>query len=112
MELMAAVDEYIPTPERDVDKPFLMPVEDIFTITGRGTVATGFVHENSDFRNTDLTRENDVLTGLGHNAVGRRNNEDCAVHLRCAGNHRQNLTEANRTSTLVPSVTLTTVKPL
>ena len=40
-ELMAAVDEYIPTPERAVDKPFLMPVEDIFTITGRGTVATG-----------------------------------------------------------------------
>ena len=38
---MAAVDEYIPTPERAVDKPFLMPVEDIFTITGRGTVATG-----------------------------------------------------------------------
>ncbi len=42
-ELMAAVDDYIPTPERDVDQPFLMPVEDIFTITGRGTVATGRV---------------------------------------------------------------------
>lgn len=40
-ELMAAVDSYIPTPERDTDKPFLMPVEDIFTIQGRGTVATG-----------------------------------------------------------------------
>jgi elongation factor Tu len=40
-ELMAAVDSYIPTPERDVDKPFLMPVEDVFTISGRGTVATG-----------------------------------------------------------------------
>jgi len=40
-ELMQAVDDYIPTPERDVDKPFLMPVEDIFTIQGRGTVATG-----------------------------------------------------------------------
>jgi elongation factor Tu len=40
-ELMAAVDSYIPTPARDVDKPFLMPVEDVFTITGRGTVATG-----------------------------------------------------------------------
>jgi elongation factor Tu len=40
-ELMAAVDEYIPTPERDTDKPFLMPVEDVFTITGRGTVITG-----------------------------------------------------------------------
>ncbi|MBC2425421.1 elongation factor Tu [Clostridium beijerinckii] len=42
-ELMAAVDSYIPTPERATDKPFLMPVEDIFTITGRGTVATGRV---------------------------------------------------------------------
>jgi elongation factor Tu len=41
MELMSAVDEYIPTPERDTEKPFLMPVEDIFSITGRGTVATG-----------------------------------------------------------------------
>jgi len=41
MELMEAVDEYIPTPERDIDKPFLMPVEDIFSITGRGTVVTG-----------------------------------------------------------------------
>ena len=40
-ELMAAVDEYIPTPIRDVDKPFLMPVEDVFSITGRGTVGTG-----------------------------------------------------------------------
>ncbi|PKK91445.1 MAG: elongation factor Tu [Candidatus Wallbacteria bacterium HGW-Wallbacteria-1] len=40
-ELMAAVDSYIPIPERAVDKPFLMPVEDVFTITGRGTVATG-----------------------------------------------------------------------
>ncbi|MCY0876120.1 MAG: elongation factor Tu [Firmicutes bacterium] len=42
-ELMAAVDSFIPTPERDTDKPFLMPVEDVFTITGRGTVATGRV---------------------------------------------------------------------
>jgi len=41
LELMAAVDKYIPIPERDVDKPYLMPVEDVFTITGRGTVATG-----------------------------------------------------------------------
>lgn len=40
-DLMDAVDEYIPLPERDVDKPFLMPVEDVFSITGRGTVATG-----------------------------------------------------------------------
>ena len=43
LELMAAVDEYIPTPERDNDKPFMMPLEDVFSITGRGTVATGRV---------------------------------------------------------------------
>ena len=42
-DLMDAVDEYIPTPERDIDKPFLMPIEDVFTITGRGTVVTGRV---------------------------------------------------------------------
>ncbi|MHC1685623.1 MAG: elongation factor Tu [Clostridiaceae bacterium] len=45
MELMKSVDEYIPTPERETDKPFLMPVEDVFTITGRGTVATGRVEK-------------------------------------------------------------------
>src|SRR5699024_7065314 len=43
IELMAAVDEYIPQPERDTDKPSMMPVEDVFSITGRGTVATGRV---------------------------------------------------------------------
>jgi elongation factor Tu len=46
-ELMAAVDEYIPTPERAVDRPFLMPVEDVFSITGRGTVATGRVERGT-----------------------------------------------------------------
>ncbi|MDI6870769.1 MAG: elongation factor Tu [Bacillota bacterium] len=47
LELMDKVDEYIPTPQRDVDKPFLMPVEDVFTITGRGTVATGRVERGT-----------------------------------------------------------------
>ena len=46
-DLMKAVDEYIPTPQRDTDKPFLMPVEDVFTITGRGTVATGRVERGT-----------------------------------------------------------------
>ena len=45
LELMAAVDEYIPTPERPLDKPFLMPVEDVFSISGRGTVVTGRVEQ-------------------------------------------------------------------
>jgi elongation factor Tu len=45
LELMKAVDEYVPEPQRDIDKPFLMPVEDVFTITGRGTVATGRIEQ-------------------------------------------------------------------
>ena len=45
VELMGALDSYIPIPKRDVDKPFLMPVEDVFSITGRGTVATGRVEQ-------------------------------------------------------------------
>src|SRR5437773_6486975 len=43
LELMEAVDKYVPLPQREIDKPFLMPIEDIFTISGRGTVATGRV---------------------------------------------------------------------
>jgi elongation factor Tu len=45
LELMAAVDSYIPEPTRDTDKPFLMPIEDVFTITGRGTVVTGRIEQ-------------------------------------------------------------------
>ena len=45
MELTDALDDYIPEPQRDLDKPFLMPVEDVFTITGRGTVATGRIEQ-------------------------------------------------------------------
>jgi elongation factor Tu len=45
LELMQAVDDYIPEPERDVDRPFLMPIEDVFTITGRGTVVTGRIEQ-------------------------------------------------------------------
>ncbi len=47
MELMEQVDEYVPTPERDLDKPFLMPIEDVFSITGRGTVVTGKVEQGA-----------------------------------------------------------------
>ena len=47
VELMDAVDEYIPEPQRDLDKPFLMPIEDVFTITGRGTVVTGKVEQGA-----------------------------------------------------------------
>ena len=70
-ELMAAVDSYIPTPERATDKPFLMPVEDVFTITGRGTVATGRVergvlHVGDEVEVIGLTEERrkTVVTGI------------------------------------------------
>ncbi len=59
-ELMEAVDSYIPVPERDTDKPFLMPVEDVFSITGRGTVATGRVE-----RGKVKIQEEVELIGLG-----------------------------------------------
>ncbi len=47
IQLMEAVDEHIPTPIREIDKPFLMPVEDVFSISGRGTVATGRIRERN-----------------------------------------------------------------
>ncbi len=54
LELMSKVDEYIPDPQRDTDKPFLMPVEDVFTITGRGTVATGRVERGALHLNDEI----------------------------------------------------------
>ncbi|QPK80995.1 elongation factor Tu [Schaalia sp. ZJ405] len=53
-ELMDAVDEFVPTPERDMDKPFLMPIEDVFTITGRGTVVTGRVERGKLAINSEV----------------------------------------------------------
>ncbi len=71
MELMATVDEYIPDPERDTDKPFVMPVEDVFSITGRGTVATGRVeagtlHLNDEVEIVGIREETKktVVTGI------------------------------------------------
>ena len=58
LELMAAVDDYIPLPPRDTDKPFLMPVEDVFTITGRGTVITGRIERG-------IVRVNDTVDIVG-----------------------------------------------
>jgi elongation factor Tu len=69
-DLMDAVDEYIPTPERDIDKPFLMAVEDVFSITGRGTVATGRIErgkvkiqDNVELVGLKATRTS-VVTGI------------------------------------------------
>ena len=71
MELMDAVDEYIPEPVRDTDKPFLMPVEDVFTITGRGTVATGRVERGTLHLNEEVEilgisedKQKTVVTGI------------------------------------------------
>ena len=70
MELMATVDSYIPDPERETDKPFLMPIEDVFTITGRGTVATGRVergtlHLNDKVEIVGIKEENMNTTVTG-----------------------------------------------
>jgi elongation factor Tu len=54
IELMDAVDEYVPEPQRDLDKPFLMPIEDVFTITGRGTVVTGKVEQGTVHTGDDV----------------------------------------------------------
>ena len=65
MELMNAVDEWIPLPERDIDKPFLMPVEDVFSITGRGTVATGRIE-------TGVIKVGDEVQIIGLGAEGKK----------------------------------------
>ena len=71
MELMDAVDSWIPVPKRDVDKPFLMPVEDVFSITGRGTVATGRIEsgickvgEEVEIIGLGAEKEKSVITGV------------------------------------------------
>ena len=71
LELMEAVDSWVPDPQRDTDKPFLMPVEDVFTITGRGTVATGRVergvlHVNEEVEIIGIKEESrkTVVTGI------------------------------------------------
>ena len=64
IELLAAMDEYIPVPERDIDKPFLMPVEDVFSIKGRGTVATGRIERGVIKVNDEVE-----LLGLGHDSM-------------------------------------------
>ncbi|WP_304298384.1 elongation factor Tu [Porphyromonas gulae] len=65
MELMDAVDNWIPLPERDIDKPFLMPVEDVFSITGRGTVATGRIE-------TGIVKTGDEVQIIGLGAEGMK----------------------------------------
>ncbi len=70
LELMKTVDEYVPDPQRDTDKPFIMPVEDVFTITGRGTVATGrveagVIHVNEEVEIVGIKPEKQKTTVTG-----------------------------------------------
>ena len=74
MELMAAVDEYIPTPEREMDKPFLMPIEDVFTITGRGTVVTGRIERG-------MVKVNEEIEIVG---IRRTRADDVSPASRCS----------------------------
>ena len=83
IELMEAVDSYIPEPERDTDKPFLMPIEDIFSITGRGTVATGRVERGT-------LKLNDTVEIVGLTDEKRK------VH-RCAAQRRSEKRDRKRT---------------
>lgn len=86
-ELMDAIDSYFPTPERDLDKPFLMPVEDVFSITGRGTVATGRVE-----RGIVKVGDEVELVGLGETK------KQLLQVLKCSEN---NLTKVKLVTTLV-----------
>ena len=87
--LMDAVDSYIPTPKRATDKPFLMPVEDVFSITGRGTVATGRIE-----RGVVKVQEEVQLVGFGAESVrgGRcvrcSATPWCTARRRCGGGRR------------------------
>jgi elongation factor Tu len=74
MELMDAVDTWIPIPPRDVDKPFLMPVEDVFSITGRGTVATGRIE-------TGKIHTGDEIEIIG---LGAENRKTVVQVLKCS----------------------------
>ena len=99
MILMDAVDAYIPTPERDTDKPFLMPVEDVFTITGRGTVATGRVERGSDISPHD----NVEIVGF----EGRRSRHPLSRASKCSVSFLTKLTQA---TTLVFFFVVSTAK--
>ena len=72
LELMSQVDEYIPLPDRDVDKPFLMPIEDVFSITGRGTVVTGKVEQGKVHTGDEIEIIGIKETQTTHANIGNR----------------------------------------
>jgi elongation factor Tu len=80
-ELMNAVDEYIPTPERLIDKPFLMPIEDVFSITGRGTVATGRIERG-------VIKTGDPVEIIGMGAAWYRENSNPSWYGDLPARHR------------------------
>src|SRR3546814_16313831 len=79
-ELMQAVDDYIPTPERETDKPFLMPVEDVFTITGRGTVITGRIERGIVKVNAEVE-----IIGIRERSEARRGGKEGVSTCRSRG---------------------------
>ncbi len=96
MELMDAVDSYIPTPERDMEKPFLMPIEDVFSITGRGTVVTGRIErgivkvsEQVEIIGMQETKQTSVVTGRRDVPQAARSGSGGRQRGPAASRHRQ-----------------------
>ena len=109
-KLVETLDEYIPEPERDVEKPFLMPIEDVFSISGRGTVVTGRVERGiikvgeeikivgiKDTETTTCTGQQNVLSGLRHGTIRRRADQNRSVHLGSTRNHVLDVVSVTRT---------------
>ena len=91
-ELMQAVDDYIPTPAREMDKPFLMPVEDIFTIQGRGTVATGRIERGQ----INVNEPVEIVGIKDTTQLGRHGRRDVQEASRLRNGRRQRRTAASR----------------
>ena len=111
MELMDAVDESVPEPERDLDKPFLMPIEDVFTITGRGTVVTGKVEQGWSTRVT-RSRSSGCATRRRRCARVWRCSASCSIRARpvttsapCCGARRRRTWSAGRCCASPGSIT-------
>jgi elongation factor Tu len=98
MELMDAVDSWVPLPERETDKPFLMPIEDVFSITGRGTVATGRIERG-------VINTGDAVDIIGMGAEGRKSTVT-GVEM-----FRKSSTVVKLVTTLVFSSVVSTRKP-
>ena len=84
LELMEAVDAFVPEPDRDIDKPFLMPIEDVFSITGRGTVVTGQASSRASSRSARKSRSSGCATRRRPRAPASRCSASCSTRARRA----------------------------